>query len=89
MGASFQVEILSPDGKICQTAAQSLVAPAALGYMGILANHAPIITSLVPGNITVRSADGAALSFRSMGGGFMEVSRNKVVLLVDRMEPAE
>jgi F-type H+-transporting ATPase subunit epsilon len=88
MGASFQVEILSPEGKICETTAQSLVAPAALGYMGILANHAPIITSLVPGEITVRSADGKALAFRSRGGGFMEVSHNKAVLLVDRIEPA-
>lgn len=87
MADTFKIEIFSPEGKVHETEARSLVAPAALGYMGVLANHAPLLTTLAPGVITIRSANDSVSKFDSNGGGFMEVSKNRAVLLVDAVKP--
>ena len=83
MADVFNVSILTSEGKIFEGSAESLVAPASTGYVGILAHHAPFITMLGQGKITVRDGAGKTTSFDSHGGGFMEVSQNKAVLLVD------
>ena len=87
VSATFNVSILAPEGKIFEGPAQSLVAPASLGYVGILAHHAPFITTLGRGNITIRDAAGRTTAFDCRGKGFLEVSQNKAVLLVDSAEP--
>ena len=61
------------------------MAPGALGYLGILTDHAPLVTTLVPGNVVVRDSSGATTIFRSTGGGLLEVRKNKVVLLLDEV----
>ena len=79
----FKVSILAPEGKIFEGSAESLVAPASTGYVGILAHHAPFITMLGQGKITVRDGAGKITAFDCLGSGFLEVSKNKAVLLVD------
>ncbi len=82
MAAIFDLLIQSPDRKIFEGSVESLVAPASKGYVGILAHHAPFITMLGRGKITVRDAAGKITAFDCSGGGFLEVAQNKATLLI-------
>ena len=81
----FSFEIITPHRMVYQGEVVSLTAPGSLGSLGILANHAPIITSLVPGRMTYRDAAGRVTILHSTGRGFLEVNHNKAVLLADEV----
>ena len=88
MPKSFRIDILTPENKVYEGEIESLVAPAASGYLGILADHAPLMATLASGKITVKEPSGKMIIFSSRGGGFLEVSKNKATLLADAVEPA-
>lgn len=83
MEKQFQVDILTPQGKVFEGKVTSLVVPAALGYLGVLANHAPLVANLKLGRISFREVTGRRRTIYNKGKGFMEVARNKVTLLLD------
>jgi F-type H+-transporting ATPase subunit epsilon len=85
MPESYQLTVLSPLRTLLDERVESLVAPGTEGYLGVLANHAPLITALVPGKLTVRAAGGETRVF-ALSGGFLEVSANRAVILADAME---
>lgn len=82
MAKSFDLVIMEPGKTLYEGAAVSLIVPSAMGYMGILADHAPIIANLVAGKITVRDDSGESRFFTTAQSGFLEVFRNKATLLV-------
>ena len=82
-GKSFQLEILTPVKTVFTGPIESLVAPGALGYLGVLANHAPLVTTLVPGKVTFRDPAGNVRILQSTGGGFLDVAHNRAVMLLD------
>ncbi len=86
MGKKFKVEIVTPERIVLSEDAESLVVPAELGYLGVLAGHAPLLCSLRPGEITLR--DGKAERRFSTSGGFMEVTPRKATLLTESAEEA-
>lgn len=86
MAAIFHVNISTPDRLIFGGNIRSLVAPAQTGYLGILANHAPIIAALAPGKISIKDASGKTRAFKSSGNGFLEVSKNNAILVLDSSE---
>jgi F-type H+-transporting ATPase subunit epsilon len=63
----------------------SVVAPGESGYFGVLANHAPLVSTMRRGEVTVRLPDGVERRFRSTGGIF-RVARNVAVLLAESTE---
>jgi F-type H+-transporting ATPase subunit epsilon len=81
-GRWLSVEILSPDGPIWSGPAQSVTVAGSKGSMGILPRHAPLMSSLELGLTRVREPSGAEHRFIT-GGGFVEVLRNRVLVLVD------
>ena len=85
MDKSFTLEILTSQRAVFKGSVTSLVAPAALGYFGVLANHAPLTTTLTPGKITWRDASGQAATLRCAGAGFLQVHHNQVTLLADEI----
>ena len=86
---TFTLEIVTPDRVVLSDdEVVSLVAPGSLGYLGVLAGHAPLITELTIGEITVRRSNGQEVHLASTQG-FMEVAENKVTVLVDSAERAE
>ncbi len=87
-GNALAVEIRSPDGPIWSGAAESVVAPASKGSMGVLRRHAPLMTSLEVGLTKVRVAGGVEHRFVT-GAGFLEVHDDHVLLLVDFGERPE
>ena len=82
MEKDFLLTILCPDKKLYEGRIKSLVAPAESGYLGILVNHAPLITNLGAGKITIRNPSDEVTVFHVKGKGFLEVLKNNVTLLL-------
>lgn len=82
MPKEFTLSIVAPDKVLAERRAVSLVVPSELGYMGILANHAPLVANLTRGDITVRGLSGDTEKFQSKGKGFIEVLNNEVVIIL-------
>jgi len=87
MEKQFQVNILTPQNKVFEGEAVSLIVPAALGYLGVLADHAPLVANLIPGKIICRENQGAQTIINNSGKGFIEVAENKATILLDSTEP--
>jgi len=85
---TFRTKILSADRMLFEGETTSLIAHGRDGYFGILADHAPLIASLVPGKLVLRDAGGNEQCF-CMSGGLLEVAHNEVKILVDSAECPE
>lgn len=84
----YRLVIVTPEKKFYEDEVNSLIAPGSLGYLGVLTDHAPLITELVPGKLTVKDAKGQEKIF-AISGGFLEVLKNDVTILADSIESAE
>lgn len=80
----FDLKVVTPDGMAFQGKTISVIAPGTLGYLGILKNHAPLVTSLENGTLTYKDGSGNAHAFK-IGGGFLEVRNNRVLVLTDKI----
>lgn len=87
MAKILKLEVVTPEKKILDEEVQSVVVPAPEGSLGILPNHAPLITSLLPGHVKYRQ-DGKQ-NILVVSGGFLELSNNKVTILADSAERPE
>ncbi|MFA6087945.1 ATP synthase F1 subunit epsilon [Mucilaginibacter sp.] len=76
------LEILTPDKKVFEGEATSVTLPGTLGFLEILNNHAPIISTLNDGKLTVRSNSGKDEVFL-IQGGVVEALNNKVTVLAE------
>ncbi len=83
----FNISIVTPEKIFYEDEVDSLIAPGIEGYLGILTNHAPLITAITPGKVTVRDKSQQELIL-SVSEGFLEVSANSATLLVDAVEYA-
>ena len=79
---AFQLGVYSKDKIIYEGQVVSLIVPSVLGFLGILANHAPLVAKLSSGKITMRARDGNTRVIDSSPGGFLEVLKNQVTLLL-------
>ena len=84
MLSDFDLKVVTPDGVAYQGKTISVVAPGALGYLGILKNHAPLVTSLEKGKLTAKDEAGTEKTF-NIEGGFLEVRNNRVLVLTDKI----
>ena len=82
----FNIQILTPQRSVFSGLVVSLIAPGALGQLGVLAHHAPLLTKLVAGKIILKRETAETLVFESRGNGFLEVHKNQVTLLADAVE---
>ncbi len=85
--AKLQVEFVTAERRVFSQEADFVVAPGAEGDLGVLPRHIPLLTPLRTGEIMVRN-DGQEEYF-FVGGGFLEVLPDKVVILADVAERAE
>ena len=80
--ATIQVDIVSAEGEIHSGEAAMVFAPASMGEVGIAPRHAPMLTTLKPGEVRVQDADGAEEAFY-ITGGMLEIQPSKVMILAD------
>jgi F-type H+-transporting ATPase subunit epsilon len=88
MASPITLRVLTPEGLALQEDVLSVIAPGELGYLGILRNHAPLITTLVPGRLLYCTAQMCQTATR-IGGGLLEVLHNQVTVLTDRVSGVE
>jgi F-type H+-transporting ATPase subunit epsilon len=88
MADTFQLEIVTPEKKVVDTAAEEVQIPGKNGYLGVLPGHAPLITELAVGEIIYR--ENASEQRLAVAWGFAEVLPNKVTILAETAErPSE
>lgn len=76
--------ILKPEEIVYNGPALSLIAPCESGYLGVLADHAPLVANIIPGKVTVKLAGKDPLIVDVEGKGFLEVLNNNVSLILNR-----
>ena len=78
----IKLEVITPYEVVYSKDVVSIIAPGSEGYLGVLFNHAPLITSLKQGKLKIRELDQSEHEI-DIKDGFMEVLDNKVDILVD------
>lgn len=68
MAESFNFELVSPEKLLLSESASEVVLPGSDGEMTVMANHAPVMTTIRPGVLTVKSASGQTVRFVVFGG---------------------
>lgn len=84
---TFQLEIITPTRVVLGTQARFVTVPTKDGTIGVLPNHISLCTALSEGEIKVVQSNKE--TYLAIGGGFMEVFRNTVTILVSRAVHAE
>jgi len=82
MANTIHIDIVSAEGEVYAGEATMVFAPATGGEIGIAPRHAPLLTSLKPGEVRVQTPGGEELLFW-VGGGGIEVQPHKVTILAD------
>jgi F-type H+-transporting ATPase subunit epsilon len=85
--ANFRFELVSPQKLLFSGEVQQVDVPGAEGDFGVLADHAPMVTTLRPGILTVHA--GSATQRIVVLGGFAEVSKEGLTVLADVAEAVE
>lgn len=79
----FTLKIYTPEKKIFDAQASSLCIPEESGYLGVLAHHAPLISTLIAGKITFKDGEGKVTTVHSLDKGVFEIADNRVIILLD------
>ena len=83
----FPVEILTPEGELFNDEVEMVSTKTALGQIGILANHAPLLATLDPTELRIYKSESEIVSF-AQAEGYLQVGDNRVMILVqEAVEP--
>jgi F-type H+-transporting ATPase subunit epsilon len=85
--ATFHFDLVSPERLVLSGEVEQVDVPGSEGYFGVFAGHAPMVTALRPGILTIRR-DGGEVKVVVLGG-FAEVSPAGLTVLADTAIPAE
>ena len=80
--ATIHVDIVSAEGEIFSGEAAMVFAPAVMGEIGIAPRHAPLLTTLKPGEVRVQTPAGDE-QFFYVSGGALEIQPHLVTVLAD------
>lgn len=80
--ASFKFELVSPERLLLSTEADQVDLPGSEGDFGVLAGHAPFLTTLRPGVVTVKAGGNVTRYF--VRGGFADVNPAGLTVLAER-----
>ena len=82
-GKKFELSLVTPDGAVYEGDVEMIIVPGAIGEIGVLARHAPLIATLRAGSTRVHPGDGADVLEYATGPGFFQVLENRAIALVD------
>ncbi|MAA98056.1 MAG: F0F1 ATP synthase subunit epsilon [Stappia sp.] len=83
MAAAFKFELVSPERLLVSEEVQVVVVPGSEGEFGVMAGHAPFVSTLRPGFLKVSRTSGEELDF-FVRGGFAEVNAGGLTVLAER-----
>lgn len=78
----INLDIATPEKKVFSGKVREITAPGIKGEFGVLPDHAPFSTVLAPGVVEIIYEDGKE-ELLAVSGGYIEVNRDKVILLVE------
>ena len=84
MNDFLTLKIVTPDEVYFEGPVASVVAPGIEGYLGVLRNHAPFVTTMGKGKLIYRDLAGKTETLR-VEGGFFEVLKNRVLVLTEKI----
>lgn len=84
----YRLEVITPQGIAYKGDVVHAFIPAENGFVGVLANHAPYVTSSSGGRFEVREKEGETKKFR-VGTGFFEVAKNQASFLTQSFQAFE
>ena len=87
MAATLKLEIVTPDGTIYSEDVEMVTLPGVEGQMGVYPQHLPLMTQMVPGEISVRKATHEY--YLAVGEGLIEITGDHVAVLTDMAIAAE
>jgi F-type H+-transporting ATPase subunit epsilon len=85
---TIKFEIVTPERVVLKEQVMQVTAPTQAGEITVLPGHIPLVANLMPGVIEVKKIDGSS-EVIAVSGGFIEVLKDKVVILADTAERAE
>lgn len=85
--ASFKLDVVTAEKVVYSADVNMMIAPGALGQLGILPHHTPLMTTLLPGELRIKK--GGEEFILVISGGFLEVRPSRVIVLADAAERAE
>jgi F-type H+-transporting ATPase subunit epsilon len=83
MAKTFHVDIVSAEQQIFSGDAEMVIAPGEAGELGILPEHAALLTRIKPGTVRLKLPGGAEEEVIYVSGGMMEVQPDRVTVLAD------
>jgi F-type H+-transporting ATPase subunit epsilon len=78
----FPVEVLTPDGEVFSDEVEMVSTKTAVGSIGVLANHAPLLAMLDPTELRLYKSESDMVCF-AQAEGYLQVSGNRALLLVE------
>jgi F-type H+-transporting ATPase subunit epsilon len=80
----FTVEVLTPEGEAFNDEVELVSTKTAVGSIGVLANHAPLLGMLDPTELRLYKSESDVVRY-AQGEGFLQVYGNRALLLVDEI----
>jgi F-type H+-transporting ATPase subunit epsilon len=78
---TYQLDIVTPEKKVFSDKVDFAVFPGAEGELGVLFDHAPLLSRLIPGELRI-TKDGK-VDCLAISGGFLEVRKNEVSVITE------
>jgi F-type H+-transporting ATPase subunit epsilon len=85
---TFEVEVLTPEGEVFSGEVRQVSTRTAVGEIGILANHAPLLASLKPAELRLHLGASETRTY-AQAHGWLQVFGNRARLLVEEAIPPE
>lgn len=83
MANTVHIDVVSAEASIFAGEAEFIVVPASAGEVGIYPNHAPMVTSIKPGALRIKTAYSAEETLIFLSGGLLEVQPGLITVLAD------
>jgi F-type H+-transporting ATPase subunit epsilon len=84
----FPVEVLTPEGEVFNDEVELVSTRTAVGSIGILANHSPLMAILDPCELRLYKSEGDVVKF-AQGEGYLQVVDNTAMVLVEEAHPPD
>jgi len=79
---SFPAEVLTPEGEVFSEEIEMLSTRTAVGSIGILANHEPVLAMLEPAELRLYRSDSEVVRF-AQAEGYLQFAENRALVLVE------
>ncbi len=89
MSATFEVEVLTPEGEVFSGDVRQVSTRTTVGEIGILAHHAPMLASLMPTELRLHVGESEVRSYAQAHGWLQVFGNHARLLLEEAIEPAE